>query len=92
MKTIVKSLSALALVAALAGCGNKAVDAVESWGSEACDCKDEACAKKMKDKFDELEHKYKKEIKDWSEDDEKKADKAYRKGRDCLKKFNVSAG
>ena len=49
-------------------------------------------AEKQKDTFDEFRKKYKDEIEKMDEGDQKELENIYRKGRECLKKFDVNAG
>ncbi len=89
---LVKSAAlCLALLFPLSACGGGVIGAIEDWADAACSCKDKECAEKQKVEFDKIESKYKKEINDWSKSDEKKADKAYRKGNECLGKYDVHA-
>lgn len=85
----------LAAALALSGCGGLE-GAVDDWADDACECKDKDCAKEMSEKFDELENKYRDDIKEVRKSNDKEAfekiDKAYRKGAECLKKFDVHAG
>jgi len=93
MKILTATALAMSLAFSLSACGGGgAVGAVEDWAGKSCSCKDKECAEKQKVEFDKIESKYRKEIKEWSESDEKKADKAYRKGKKCLQEFDVHAG
>jgi len=83
---------ALTLAAGAGACSSGLQDAVDDWADDACGCKDRACAEKMKHEFDQLETKYRKEIKDLSESEARKVDRPYRKGAQCLEKYDVYAG
>ena len=86
-----KKLAAMVIgISLLGGCSKGAVDAVKDWADSACKCKDEACAKKQKDEFDKLEHKYEKDFD--NESTAKKADEHLERGNKCLEQFGVSAG
>jgi hypothetical protein len=92
--TMFRALSALtlALSFALAGCGSDPEKAIEEWTDNACGCKDQTCAEKQKEAFDVYRKKYKDEIEKMDEGDQKDLENIYRKGRECLKKFDVNAG
>jgi hypothetical protein len=92
MRSIRTLTLALALALGATACSSDLEDAIGDWASRSCECKDKACAEKMKEKFDEIEHKYRDDIKDLSESEAKKLDKPFRKGNECLEKFDVYAG
>ena len=92
MKLVKSAALSLALLFSVGACGGGVVGAIDDWASASCSCKDKACAEKQKDAFNQIEAKYKKEIKEWSKADEKKAEKSYEKGNACLEKYDVHAG
>jgi hypothetical protein len=85
-------LIGLTLALGAGACSNDLKEAVDDWADDSCGCKDKACADKMKVKFDEIEHKYRGDIKDLSESEAENIDKPYRKGAACLEKYGVHAG
>lgn len=89
---MLRLMSALVLALAITGCSSGPEDAIESWTDSSCGCKDAACAEKQKQAFDEIEKKYEDEFEKMDKDDQEKLEKVYRKGNECLAKFNVQAG
>ncbi len=92
MNTFRTLLIGITLSLGAGACSNDLKEAVDDWASDSCKCSDKSCAEKQKDKFDEIEHKYRDDIKDLSESEAKKIDQPFRKGAECLEKFDVYAG